>query len=53
MTTAVLSDSDDNCGSTNDCVIGLSLIAWAGLNSNEPSCKSAIIRIQSFSNVIF
>ena len=35
LATAVLSDSDDNCGSTNDCVIGVSLIAWAGLNSNS------------------
>ena len=35
MTTAVLSDSDDNCDSTNDCVVGVSLTAWAGLNSND------------------
>ena len=35
MTSAVLSDSDDNCDSTNDCVIGVSLTAWAGLNSNN------------------
>lgn len=35
LASAVLSDSDDNCGSTNDCVIGVSLTAWAGLNSND------------------
>ncbi len=35
LVSAVLSDSDDNCGSTNDCVIGVSLTAWAGLNSND------------------
>ena len=35
MTSAVLSDSDDNCDSTNDCVVGVSLTAWAGLNSND------------------
>ena len=35
LTSAVLSDSDDNCDSDNDCVIGVSLTAWAGLNSNE------------------
>ena len=35
MTSAVLSDSDDNCDSTNDCVVGVSLTAWAGLNSNN------------------
>ena len=35
MTSAVLSDSDDNCDSTNDCVVGVSLTAWAGLDSND------------------
>ncbi|MCP2507663.1 MAG: hypothetical protein NLN64_05165 [Candidatus Thalassarchaeaceae archaeon] len=32
---AILSDSDDDCSSTNDCVIGVSLTAWAGLSSND------------------
>jgi hypothetical protein len=35
LASAVLSDSDDNCDSTNDCVVGVSLTAWAGLNSND------------------